>query len=283
MNNKMKIAGIFVSLVALLAFAGATISFAQSEDDPEETIPAPEENEELLPFGPGPRGFRGHHGGRALGNAIVDPDEMKATIAEALGISVEDLETAHEEGQTLRDLAEEQEVDLDDVHAAVLDLLTESVEQAVDNELITQEEGDWILARAALKRYIDRRELMAGALGITVDELEAARQDGVTIAELAEAEGLDLDEVQANLEAGYEEAIGQAVADGVISQAQADEFMSRPGLGFGGHGGPCLGEPGQGHGPRRGMGGNGAAFENGAAFGNGAAFRNGPIGSLANA
>jgi hypothetical protein len=69
-------------------------------------------------------------------------------------------------------------------------------------------------------------------------------------------EGLELDrtEMRSAMTTAYEEAVQQAVADGVITQEQADVVLSLPFGGFfGGPGGPGKGGPG-GFGGRGGFG-----------------------------
>ena len=68
---------------------------------------------------------------------------------------------------------------------------------------------------------------IAGALGISVDELAAARAEGKSLATLADELGVDLADVQAAVQAVVEEAVTQAVADGTITQAQADQILAR--------------------------------------------------------
>jgi hypothetical protein len=170
-------------------------------------------------FGPGGPGFHGPRGGD---NGSID---QQALLAEALGISVDELTAAQQEA-----------------HEA-------AIQQALDEGLITQEQVDLMQAHEALKDYIDREALMAQALGISVDELQAAREEGKSMRELIDELGLDQAQVAEALQAAHEAAIEQAVADGVITQEQADLLQSEPGPGmgrpgfggkggFGGFGGP---------------------------------------------
>ena len=87
---------------------------------------------------------------------------------------------------------------------------------------------------------------MAEAVGMTVEEFDAAIAEGQTLWQIAQAQGVDLADVQASMEAARERAIDQAVADGRLTQEQADWMRSRPGgagRGPGGmrHGFPVLG------------------------------------------
>lgn len=153
--------------------------------------------------------------------------DFDAFLAEALGITVEELQAAYDQAHTA------------------------AVQQALDEGLITQEEADMMLARMELKAYLDREALTAKALGITPEELQAAYDEGKPLPVLIYELGLDRATLRTNMQTAYDEALQQAVTDGVISQEQADQLQDGPGFGRGpgGIGGP--------HGPGRFEGGFG--------------------------
>jgi hypothetical protein len=66
-------------------------------------------------------------------------------------------------------------------------------------------------------------DVAADALGISVDDLRSDLQDGQTIAEVAEAQGVDVQTVIDALVADAKTHLDQAVTDGRITQDQADE------------------------------------------------------------
>lgn len=110
-------------------------------------------------------------------------------------------------------------------------------------------------------RGLGQAELEAAAevLGMTTDELATALQSGSTLQNLAHEAGVEIEEVRAAIQAAHvtelRERIAQAVADGTITQENADwliegldkGFLGVPGaFGFGGPHGPKLnGQPGQ--------------------------------------
>lgn len=163
-----------------------------------------EETSEPLPFF-GRGGFRpfGHHGW--FGGAI----DYDSFLADALGVSVEELQSARESANN-----------------AALD-------EAVARGYITEEQAELVKARQALMAYIDKEELLANALGISVDELQVAREDGKSLGTLIDELGLEATEVREAMQVNYEEAVQSAVDDGVITQEQADEILSGEGCGFG--------------------------------------------------
>ncbi len=67
----------------------------------------------------------------------------------------------------------------------------------------------------------------AEALGISEEDLEAALASGKTMWQVAEEKGLTLEQFQKVMLDARQEAFKQMVADGVITQAQADWMLSR--------------------------------------------------------
>ena len=141
--------------------------------------------------------------------------DHQALLADELGITVEELEAAQARAREA------------------------AIEQAIDEGLITEEQAERMRTRQALQRYLDRHALLAEALDMTPEALQEAFADGETVKTLMEAKGLDAEALQDRIEAAFEAALAQAVADGVITQEQADE-MSMGGMprGRGRFGGP---------------------------------------------
>ena len=187
------------------------------------------------------------------GMGFLDRDAMKAAVADVLGITVEELEAAREAGQNLSEIAEAQGVSLDDVEAAIYDAKLISINDAVVAGDITEEQAAEIIARLELSQIardiFDRDEMkaiVADVLGVSVEELEAAREDG-TARELFE--DADREAIEAALEVYRAEQIQDALDQGLITQEQADE-LSEGNFGRRGHG--RGGRGGNGNGPRGG-------------------------------
>ncbi|MCW5865173.1 MAG: hypothetical protein KIT52_18945 [Anaerolineae bacterium] len=213
------VGGLVVLLIGLLATATMVRTVLAQTATPGATTPSDGDTDiPALPFGRSGRlGGFGHSGSRDGG------DEY---LAEALGITVEELQAARETA-----------------YAAYL-------ADAVAAGEITQAQADELLARQRLSSYIDHEALVAEALGLSVDELEAALAGGQSLSDLMTAQGLTAETLQTALQTAYEAAIARAVADGVITQAQADAYLSAsPNFGlFGGHHGFGGGRGGHGHG-----------------------------------
>ncbi len=158
-------------------------------------------------FGSGMFGFGMH------GKGAVSTIDFQAQLADELGISVTELETAQQAARTA------------------------AIQAAVESGDLTQEQADMMLARQALSAYLDPQALMAEALGITIDQLQTYQAEGLRMSEILADLGKSTDEFQAAHQAAHAAAIAQAVADGVISQAQADALESAVPFGPGGLGG----------------------------------------------
>ncbi|HEY5671589.1 MAG TPA: hypothetical protein VIS10_16480 [Anaerolineales bacterium] len=198
-------------------------------------------------FPPPPRPWFGS--GRGFEHGIGRGGGLEA-VAEALGMTLDELTTQLWGGKTLADLADDKGVDLADlreaVQAARLEQTRQQIEQAVDDGTLTRDQADWLLEGldngygADFGRGITRvfgkgmagavgSEAAAGALGMSVDELKTQLWGGKTLADLAEEKSVDLAGVQAAVQAAREsamrEGINQAVQDGYITQEHADWLL----------------------------------------------------------
>ncbi len=171
-------------------------------------------------------------------------------------------------------------------------ILNMTVDQALAAGLITQAQADALKERSAASGRFGGRELhgflgfgsdttidpdalLADALGITTDELQAARVEAQDLALTAAVEEGQITQEQADqmkaeqalktylsdqglqtqMQTLYQDAVKQAVKAGVITQAQADAILANQGKfggmrgfdGFGGRGGM------HGHGGMRGL------------------------------
>ncbi|OPX86813.1 MAG: hypothetical protein A4E53_02845 [Pelotomaculum sp. PtaB.Bin104] len=86
-------------------------------------------------------------------------------------------------------------------------------------------------------------EQMAGVLGMTAEELKAELDAGKKFEDIANAQGLTMEQFKEKMKEARQAEIAQAVADGKLTQAQADEMLqrieqNRDGRGLRGHG-PC--------------------------------------------
>ena len=195
MKSNWKRIGVMVAVITLVGALGlASVASAQSSDD-ESNWP----------------NFR---------------EMVREAIADVLGISVEEYDAAEQ--------AAYQQV----------------IEQAVADGVLTQEQADQMLERMeggfGFKGMPFGRGRMGGRMGgwmggpensliavaadqldLTVEELLAELQDGQTIAEVVEAQGADPQTIADAFIAARAEILAEAVAEGRITQEQADEMLAR--------------------------------------------------------
>jgi len=131
----MKKTLMFVALVGVVALALGVTGYAYAQDD-----------DPSSPFGRGGfgPGMMGWAGDREFGPLH---ETMEAAIAEALGISAEELEAAHDEGKTAWDIAQEQSLSAEQFSAMMSEARSAALQQAVADGTITQEQADWMQSR----------------------------------------------------------------------------------------------------------------------------------------
>ena len=186
--------------------------------------------------------------------------------AEAIGISEADLQTALEEGQSIAQVAEAKGVDVQTVIDAMVAEATDRIETALAElpdrvtDLVNREglpehggpgEGGFGGGGPGGPGGRPGLDAAAEAIGITVDDLRTAVQDGDTIAEVAAANDVDVQTVIDALVAEATTHLDAAVANGELTEAEAIERKAdlgehitamvngeRP-AGFGSHGPPA--------------------------------------------
>ena len=171
-----------------------------------------------------------------------------AKIAEALGITVEELKAGREAGRSLATLAAEHGVDPQHLVDALLADAEAKLAQAVTDGKLTQAEAEARRAGLALRvaDFVNRTppadgerrparpghrrqhlkanlEVAATALGMTPAELRIELRAGKSLATIAAERDVPIGQVVRTLVADAKDRLAQAVADGKLSQAQADE------------------------------------------------------------
>ena len=129
--------GIVVALV--VAAVGVGVVLAQGATPVAETP-----TEASDPVGPrgdhGPGGRGGKHG--PMGGGQLDSRASFDALAEALGMTTEELRDALADGQTIAELAEVKGVPLEEIAAALVAEHAERLQQAVEDGRLPQEEAD---------------------------------------------------------------------------------------------------------------------------------------------
>lgn len=217
MSSNRKIIGAAAFSLALAggAAAGAllgtpNLSGAQdgSDETPTEETTAPD-------------GFRRHDRGEGL-----------ATAAEVLGMTEEELRSELQDGASIAQVAEAQGVDVQTVIDALVADATERLEEIEAalpermTDLVNRTGWD---ERGPGRRGINRHlalDTAAEALGLTVDELRTELEGGATLAEVAEANDVDVQTLIDALVAEATERLDEAVDDGRVEADEAEEIKA---------------------------------------------------------
>lgn len=187
-------------------------------------------------------------------------------------------------GSFLGKVAEKLGVSQDELETAIEEARIESIDEAVADGRITEEQAERLKERAedgvpllgpGFGRFVCHRAA-AGVLGAAATVLDMPRedllqqlQDGSSLGEVAEAQGMSVDDFKAALLEQVNTQLDEKVADEDLTQEQADNLYSRleeniDDIVSGTAGdGPC-------HGPHRGRMGRGplgeGLFEGGTPF-----------------
>lgn len=249
MKQSLKIG--FVAVV-VAAFAASGMALAQSEGSDDTLPPADAQAEEFAPESPGfgKRGPGGHRDMRGGPGHLVQ-------VADILGIDdPQVIVDALEAGDTLADVAAANGSSGDALVADLVSDLSEKLAEGVADERIDQARADEILLNAEVRitelvnstqeeiqaareaqrserqaereaRRAEHQETVAGLIGIPFDEIQAALQEGeTTLAEIAAGQGVDLDTLVDGLVAPVAANLADKVADGTLTQEEADERLA---------------------------------------------------------
>lgn len=199
--------------LAIVALAGlSVVAFAHGDAQPALQVPSAESSFETI-------GYGDRVDLAMLDLAFQEPESdqearpfvrqrMRENLAQALGITPEQLDQAR------------------------WTALITTLDDAVEEGYLAQRAADRLVAQALIKQTIDRDQLIAAGLGITVAELQASREEGKTPGQLVEELGLDATTIGQNLATFLEELILEAAENGLISDQQAarildDELLDR--------------------------------------------------------
>ncbi|MCA9906214.1 MAG: hypothetical protein KC547_20305, partial [Anaerolineae bacterium] len=156
------------------------------------------------------------------------------------------------QGQALADVITANGGDVQAIIDAVIAPVTERLNTAVANGGVTQERADEILTNVhnAIERALtgelrlpepgqERRQgeralldAVGGATGLSGREILSQLREGATLAEVVTASGGDVDAVIAEATATLNQRIDQALANGRITQEQADELRGTIDMGL---------------------------------------------------
>lgn len=186
---------------------------------------------------------RGRHG-RGFG--------AKAEVLEdILGLSAEEIRDAFSEGSSLADMAEAQGIAVDDLTAAMVAAATERIDEAVAEGKIDADQAeehkagleDRVAEMVTRTRPEDgghhrghrgRGDFLRGGLdtiedtlGLSAEEIRDGMAEGKTLADMADEQGVSVDDLADAMVAAATERLDEAVADGKIDEDRAAQVTEQ--------------------------------------------------------
>ncbi|MEA3442281.1 MAG: hypothetical protein U9R04_02160 [Chloroflexota bacterium] len=198
---------------------------------------------------------------RASGQAQGQAALCVEAVSELLGLTPEEIRDLRQEGNSLAEIAAAQGVSKDALVETIMTAEREAIQQKVADGWLTQKQADLILeklenriygavdreatglrqgARIRLMKYLANQvrqfhrhqvricaEPVSDLLGLTPEEIRDLRQEGNSLAEIAAAQGVSKDALVETIMTAEREAIQQKVADGWLTQKQADLILKK--------------------------------------------------------
>lgn len=166
-------------------------------------------------------------------------------LIQKLGLTKEDIATAKNSGKTLFDLAKEKGYTADQVREMLVQIKTECINKAVTDGKLTKEKADELISKAkeqaskwdgSIKYFNHNDKHKKGeeffspmeALGLTKQDIAAAKKSGKTIFDLAkEKKGMTADQVKAALIKAETDKINKRVTEGKMTKEKADAMIAK--------------------------------------------------------
>jgi len=205
---------------------------------------------------------------------------LKEAFAKALGMTIADFDTQEAAGKSWLEIATSQGKTAAEAQTLLTTAYSQSIDQALADGKITQAQADSLkaapvpdIANAGMRgrgpggmhgdadgsfvvhTYLE--EAFARALGMTIADFDTQEAADKSWSEIAVAQGKTAAAAQTLLESAYSQSIDQALADGKITQAQADSLKAAAAPTLANVGVPGHGQPGPGGRGGRGPGGPG--------------------------
>lgn len=224
------LAGIAVALVALVVLAQGVLAQGPSAN-PERGLN--QANGDGIP--------QWHRPGPGRGGPEGAPISV---VADALGMTPQEVVTAMQDGKTLADIINENGGDLDSIVDEIIAPRVERINQLVENGYLDEQYVESLTAHARAEvtermnqtwqqpaariggRFGDKADhpmaIIATTLGMTTTELLTELQAGKTVADVADEQNVALDDVVDAVVAPFEERMQTMVDSGRLTQEQAD-------------------------------------------------------------
>jgi lambda repressor-like predicted transcriptional regulator len=169
--------------------------------------------------------------------------ERAAAVSDYLGLPSEDIRDARQGGTSLAQLADQQGVSVDGLEAVIVADASEQLDEAVADGRISEERAEDMLSQleervAGSVQSTDAperdgrrgggaiREGVSNYLDTPVEEIKEQRQNGTSLAQIAESEGKSVEGLEQAIITAAQEKTAERVESGRLTQAEADERLT---------------------------------------------------------
>jgi hypothetical protein len=197
-------------------------------------------------FDPLPRGDFGL--GRGFGRILKGAGDQLEAAAEYLGLTRAELMEELSDGDSLAEVAREQNKPVDGLKTAMKNALKEDLDAAVDDGVVTRSQADELDEKlsAGIDHLVERGlglpkgfgrgfgfafgggellETAADYLGVTEPQLRQELRDGESLADVAREQGKSVDGLKTALRNAIEADLDKAVEDGVLDRDRASDLQ----------------------------------------------------------
>ena len=178
--------------------------------------------------------------GQRRGTAIEqNSPEHVQKLADVLGVSADTISTQLSEGKKMGEIFDTLGLDKEAVHQKMKEAHKQELAQKVAAGEITQEQADARLQKAkefktkmrnhqmGKGQFKPTPEKMAEALGLNIDEVKASLDLGKTMKDILEEKGIDRQAIHQKMKEAHKQELAQKVAAGEITQEQADKKLEK--------------------------------------------------------
>ncbi len=181
------------------------------------------------------------HGGGGFGGSRISPVDILSDMA---GVSVEDIATARQSGDSLADIAEANGVTTDDYVAAVVEAATTAIDSAVADGKLSEErattikegltdtvtamvtsDAGWHGRSRGWAMKLDNGSspvvVLSELSGLSTEEIRESRVEGTSLVDIGEANGVSKDDYVDEIVTRATAAIDAMVDAGRLTEARA--------------------------------------------------------------
>jgi hypothetical protein len=160
----------------------------------------------------------------AAGKDVFDPEQereaFQAAVAEKLGVTTDELQDAYK-------AAALEQLDAAAAAGGLTQEQADAIRERIESGDFLGPHGFGFFGGHGLRLPGHHLEGAADYLGLTEEELHERLRNGLSLADIATAEGRSVDGLKLALLASARERLDQAVEDGHVTPAQRDELLQQ--------------------------------------------------------